>query len=267
VSATGPGPSRPRLYAHRGAAAEAPENTLDSFARALAHGADALEMDVHLTRDGVVVVSHDPGGARMCGVARRFADANWDEVRRWDAGWGFLAPDGSRPFAGRGLRVPRLEEVLAAFPHVPLNLDLKTHTPSMPPVAVAVLRRARAEERVCLASFSSTTLGRVRALGWRGPLSLGSREVATLLAIPRALQRGPLRPRATRAQLPTRLGRSWVIERCRALGLAVDYWTVNDPAEAARLVALGVDGIMTDDPARIAPVVKAGEGRRGSAGS
>src|SRR5262249_5081969 len=93
---------RPRLYAHRGAAAEAPENTLDSFARALAHGADALEMDVHLTRDGVVVVSHDPDGARMCGVGRRFADANWDEIRRWDAGWGFVAPDESRPFAGRG---------------------------------------------------------------------------------------------------------------------------------------------------------------------
>jgi glycerophosphoryl diester phosphodiesterase len=244
------------LYAHRGAAAEAPENTLESFARALAHGADALEMDVHLTRDGVVVVSHDPDGARMCGVGRRFADASWDEVRRWDAGWGFVTADGTRPFAGRGLTVPRLEEVVAAFPHVPLNIDLKAHTPSLPPVAVALLRRARAEERVCLASFSSTTLRRVRLLGWRGPTSLGSTEVASLLAVPTPLQRGRFRPRATRAQLPLRLATPWVVARCRALGLAVDYWTVNDAALATRLLALGVDGIMTDDPARIAPVVK-----------
>jgi glycerophosphoryl diester phosphodiesterase len=246
----------PILYAHRGAAAEAPENTIESFARALGHGADALEMDVHLTRDGVVVVSHDPDAARMCGVGRRFADATWDEVRRWDAGWGFVAPDGSRPFAGRGLTVPRLEEIVEAFPKTPLNIDLKAHTPSLPPVAVALLRRAHAEDRVCLASFSSPTLARVRLLGWRGPTSLGSTEVASMLAVPRILQRGPLRPRATRAQLPTQLGVRWVLERCRELGLAVDYWTVNDPALAEKLVALGADGIMTDDPARIAPLLR-----------
>jgi glycerophosphoryl diester phosphodiesterase len=242
-----------RLYAHRGAAAEQPENTLPSFARALELGADALEFDVHATRDGTLVVSHDPDAIRMAGVPRRFAEVGFDEVRGWDAGAGFRDPRGGQPFAGRGIRVPSFAEVLDAFPGVPHNVDLKAPVAD---AAVALLRKHRAEERVCLASFQVTTLRRVRALGYAGPTSLASAEVAQLLALPALFQRGLFRPRATYAQLPTQLGLGWVIARCLALGLTVDYWTVNDPAMARRLIALGAHGIMTDDPARLVPVVK-----------
>src|SRR5262245_55965754 len=103
-----------RLYAHRGAAAEQPENTLPSFERALDLGADALEFDVHATKDGVLVVSHDPDGARMAGVARAFRNATWAEVKGWDAGWGFRVSDGSRPFAGKGIRIPTFQRMLEA---------------------------------------------------------------------------------------------------------------------------------------------------------
>src|SRR5215831_10792514 len=163
---------RVTLYAHRGAAAEQPENTLPSFERALALGADALELDVHATRDGVIVVSHDPNGARMAGVHRSFCDASWDEVRGWDAGWGFRDPGGGggRPFAGRGYHMPTLEEVLRAFPGVPLNVDLKAPVAD---AAVTLLRQLGAESRVCLASFQAATLRRVRALGYAGETSLG----------------------------------------------------------------------------------------------
>lgn len=243
-----------RLYAHRGAAAELPENTLPAFERALELGADALEMDVHATRDGVLVVSHDPDGRRMAGVARAFAEARWDEVRTWDVGRGFSDPAGGRPFAGRPFRVPSLEEVIRAFPGVPLNVDLKAPVAD---AAVALVRRLGAEAQVCLASFQAATLRRVRALGYAGPTSLASAEVARMLALPLLLQRGRLRPRAQAAQLPVRLATPFVIARCRALGLRVEYWTVNDPNTARRLLALGVDGIMTDDPRAIAPVVRA----------
>jgi glycerophosphoryl diester phosphodiesterase len=246
--------SNVRLYAHRGAASESPENTLPSFALALELGADALEMDVHATLDGVLVVSHDPDGTRMAGVAMPFRAVPSAEVREWDAGTGFVARDGSRPFAGRGIRVPTLEEVVCAFPGVPLNVDLKAPVAD---AAVALLRRLGAEERVCLASFQASTLRRVRALGYAGPTSLASAEVAQLLALPAVLQRSFLRPRAARAQLPISLGRAIVVARCHALGLCVDYWTVNDAALARRLIALGADGIMTDDPRTIVPAVKA----------
>jgi glycerophosphoryl diester phosphodiesterase len=224
-----------RVYAHRGASLECPENTLPAFRRALQLGADALETDAHVTSDGVLVLSHDPDGGRVFGVPRRIAECTFEEVRSWGA--------------------PSLEEVVREFPGVPLNVDLKIEAAAL---AVATLRRLGAEEQVILASFRSSTLRRVRALGYRGSTGLGRSEVARLLSIPAVAQRGLLACRGRAAQLPLSLAQPWVVARCHALGLRVDYWTVNDPAQARRLLALGADGIMTDDPARIVPVVRAG---------
>lgn len=243
----------PLLHAHRGAAAELPENTLPSFLRALELGAQALETDAHLTRDGQVVLAHDPDGRRMCGVRRKVAECTLAEVQAWDAGFGFLDAGGARPFAGQGFRVPTLEELLAATPGVRLNVDVKE--PALAEVIVALLRRLKAQDRVLLASFQSSTLQAIRAMGWEGATGLGQGEVARLALLPeRVLARWPVR--GSRAQVPVRagpvrLGTRAFVERCHRLGLAVDFWTVNDAAEADRLAALGADGIMTDDPARV----------------
>ena len=242
-----------RIYAHRGASAEYPENTLAAFRRALEVGADALELDIHATRDGVLVATHDPDGQRMCGVARRFCDVTFDEVRGWDAGATFVARDGGRPFAGAGLRVPSFEEVVVEFAGVPLNVDLKR---DIADATVALLRRLGAEARVRLASFQLRTLRRVRALGYAGPTALSRPEVLAALAVPAALRKGPLRPAADAAQLPLSLARPWVVRRMKALGLRVDFWTVDDPEIARRLVALGADGVMTNDPARMVPALR-----------
>jgi glycerophosphoryl diester phosphodiesterase len=224
-----------RVYAHRGACTELPENTLPAFRLALELGADALETDVHATADGVLVTSHDPDGARVFGVPRRIAQCSWGEVRAWG--------------------VPSLEEVVTSFPGVPINVDLKVDVAAL---AVELLHRLGVAEQVTLASFQSSTLRRVRALGYRGPTSLGRSEVARLVSLPAAAQRGALAPPGSAAQLPLTLARPWVIRRCHALGLRVDYWTVNEPALARSLVELGADGIMTDDPATIVPAVRQG---------
>jgi glycerophosphoryl diester phosphodiesterase len=222
-----------RVYAHRGASRELPENTLPAFRRAVELGADALETDVHVTADGVLVASHDPDGARVFGVPRRIADCSFDEVHAWG--------------------VPSLEQIVRAFPGMPINVDLKVPAAAL---AVETLRRVGAEQQVTLASFRSSTLRQVRALGYRGETSLGRSEVARLLSLPAAVQRGPLSPPGRYAQLPVSLAQPRIVARCHALGLRVDYWTVNDPAQARALVQLGVDGIMTDDPAAIVPVVR-----------
>jgi glycerophosphoryl diester phosphodiesterase len=224
-----------RIYAHRGASLELPENTMTAFRRAVDLGADALETDVHATADGVLVTSHDPDGARIFGKPRRIADCRLEEVRSWG--------------------VPSLEEMVLAFPGLPINVDLKVPVAEL---AVPLLRRLQVEERVTLASFSSATLRRVRALGYRGPTSLGRSEVARLVSLPAAAQRGPLAPPGKAAQLPLSLAQPWVIRRCHALGLRVDYWTVNEPALARGLVEMGADGIMTDDPATIVPALRGG---------
>ena len=149
---------------------------------------------------------------------------------------------------------------MGAFPGVPLNVDLKIDAAEL---AVDLLRRLGAEQQVTLASFSSATLRRVRALGYPGPTSLGRSEVVRLVFLPAIAQRGPLAPPGQRAQLPLYLAKPWMIRRCHALGLRVDFWTVNDPSLAAALVAMGADGVMTDDPESIVQAVrKSEEGER-----
>jgi glycerophosphoryl diester phosphodiesterase len=247
-----------RLYAHRGAAAECPENTLPSFRRALEIGVDALETDVHMTRDGVPVVSHDPTAERLGGVRVAWRDLDLADAKKIDLGWGFVARDGSRPFAGTGVHIPTLEELIVELPGVPLNVDLKQAEPPMVKPVLALLRRLRAEDRVTLASFRWRTLVDVRRRGYDGDTSLSQAEVAALVGAPRHTFRN-LPFVGVAAQIPVKVGPLRLatrrfIDKCHAVGLRVDFWTINDPAEAEQLLALGADGIMTDDPAAIAPV-------------
>ncbi len=246
-----------RLYAHRGASAELPENTLPAFRRALEFdGVNALELDVHLTRDGHPLVSHDPTGERMAGVARAWRDLDLAEARTFDVGRGFVAADGSRPHAGLGFHPPSLEELLIELPGVRLNVDVKQAQPPMVKPLLALLRRCKAEDRVTLASFQARTLLAIRRRGYGGETALAQAEVLTLLALPvRVIERLPFLGVA--AQVPVRAGpirfdRPAFIDKCHRLGMRVDFWTINDPSEARRLIALGADGIMTDDPARMA---------------
>lgn len=142
----------PTLYAHRGASRELPENTLEAFALAIELGANAIETDAHLTRDGRVVLSHDPSGMRMAGVPRAIRESSYEEVSGWDVGARFVGPGGrpSRPY-----RMPVLEQALAAHSKTVFNVDAKQVAPDMIAALVACIRAAGAEERVRIASFST----------------------------------------------------------------------------------------------------------------
>ena len=253
------------LYAHRGAAAEFPENTLPSFRRALEIGVDVLETDLHMTVDGHVIVSHDPTAMRMAGVAARYASSTLAEVKSWDAGHGYVDADGHRPHAGKGIRIPTLEELLLEFPGVALNVDIKQATPPMVCSVLALLRRTRSVDRVTVASFSTRIILEVRRRGYEGRTALSFAEIASFLALSPRRWRAVWRRMgglADSAQLPCRqngisLDTSVRIQALHALGMRVDYWTINDPGKAKQLLERGADGIMTDDPARIRPVFDA----------
>jgi glycerophosphoryl diester phosphodiesterase len=228
----------PLAFAHRGGAAAGDENTAEAFGRAIALGYRYVETDVHATRDGVPVLFHDPTLARVAGRPEAIADLTW--------------PDLATVRVGGAAAVPRLDEVLAAWPAVRFNLDIKADHAVEP--AVATLRRAGAGDRALLASFSDARLARLRRLA--GPAvatSLGSRGVARLrLAASTGAPRFRPPASAVAAQVPVRayglaLGAgARFVRLAHRLGLQVHVWTVDDPAQIGGLLDLGVDGIMTD---------------------
>lgn len=245
------------VYAHRGANRELPENTIEAFRLALELGVDALETDVHLTRDGAVVVHHDATGARTSNVRAPIDSLSLADVRRWNLGFGFRAQSGEG-LVNATFRVPTFEELLDTFPGVRLNVDIKPESPAATSAVVDVVRRHRAEERVLLTSFHDSVVAMVREIGYRGETGLARNEVLRLLAAPPGTPRFLL-PSGDRAQLPLRMGpvelvRPSFVRRLQRLGYKVDFWVVNDPADAARAREAEADGIMTDDPRRIVGV-------------
>jgi len=239
------------VYAHRGACFELPDNTLPSFELALKLGADAIETDAHMTRDGHVVLAHDPGGAHTSGIDRPMSSLSLEELRLWDVGTKFVPRRPGLFRTNERYRVPTLEETLATFPDTYFNIDAKQTEPDMIPALLRVIRAAKAESRVRIASFSTQNLARVRAT-YEGETGLASSEVARFMLLPKLALRW-LRPGGDAAQVPRRaygivFASARTIARLHELGLRVDFWTIDDADEAARLVALGADGIMTDDP-------------------
>jgi glycerophosphoryl diester phosphodiesterase len=253
---------RPHLFAHRGASAEAPENTLPAFARAVELGIPYLELDAHGTRDGEIVICHDEALERTTDGTGPIRERRFAEIERLDAGYRFTRDGQGFPYRGCGVRMPRLAALIDAFPRARFNLELKQRDPPIVDEVVALLRRARATDRFLLAAEDDALLQRVRKAD--PGTAIGS-SFGDVLAFFQALLEGRIeafRPAGQALQIPTSFaGQPLVTEEslaaARRLGLFVHVWTVNEPDEMRRLLALGVDGLMSDDPARLLEVARA----------
>ncbi|HMD03864.1 MAG TPA: glycerophosphodiester phosphodiesterase family protein, partial [Candidatus Binatus sp.] len=124
-------PAAPRVFGHRGSAGTHPENTLESFAAAVAAGVQYLEFDLHMTRDGEIVVSHDEHLERNCGRPGVICEMTYAELAAADAGRMFTLDGSTFPFRDKGIRIPRLRDVLAAFPQVRMIIEVKQVAPSL----------------------------------------------------------------------------------------------------------------------------------------
>jgi glycerophosphoryl diester phosphodiesterase len=255
---------RPLVLAHRGGSALAPENTIAAFDRGLDAGADGLELDVRLSRDGIVVVHHDAALERTTNLAGAVADRSAGELERADAGYRFRSGD-AFPFRGRGIGVPTLDAVLARYRGVPIVVELKENDAALARAAVDAVRRADAVDRVCFGSFGLAVLREARRLEPAIATS-GAREEVRW-ALYRSWCRWPVRHVAYDGyQVPeysggTRVVSARFVRDAHAAGLGVQVWTVDRESDAARLLGWGVDGLITDKPDVIAPFVhRAGAG-------
>jgi len=251
------------LVAHRGGSKLAPENTVMAFERAVRDwGADMLEMDVHLSADGEVVVIHDETLDRTTDGVGRVDQTTMSEIRSLDAGSRFVDADGASPFRGRGVTVPTLDEVLDAFPGVRLNVEVKAEAAAGP--LVSVIARHSAEDRVLVAA--EWERNRRGARGYPGPWGASRHHVFGFWLAQWLPGGGPYTPGADVFQLPEwwrgrRLVTPRFVREAHRRNIPVQVWTVDDPDDMRRLLSWGVDGIQTDRPDLLADVLTDVAGR------
>ena len=246
--------ARPLNIAHQGGEALWPSNTLLAYQGAAALGVGMIETDMHATRDGALVLSHDETLDRLTDRAGRIADLTLAQVRAADAGYR-LTPAGASgfPFRGQGVQVATVDELLGDVPALPLTIEIKQVSPSLAAPLCRKLRAAGATGRVIVASFSDAALNDFRAACPEVMTSMTERELRPLVLLSKVGLSRLARAPGQVAQVPVRGGGVTVVtpafvRAMHARGVAVQVWTIDDPAEMRRLVGLGVDGIITNRP-------------------
>lgn len=247
--------SWPVNLAHRGASGSFPENTFESFEAGLSSGAGGIETDVHMTRDGEIVVIHDDTLERTTDGFGAVRDMALAELRNLDAGHRF-SPDGGRthPYREQGIRIPTFAEVLHRFPEAFVNVEIKENQPGVERAVLRVIEGAGAEHRIIVASSLHRVIRRFRKTAGGKISTAASRpEIGFFLTFSKLHLEILLRPEYVALQVPLEYRGIRVIsprflKAAHRRGVFVDVWTIDDPREMHRLLDLGVDTIMTNRP-------------------
>lgn len=244
---------RPAHVSHRGGAKLEPENTLRAFTRAVTEfRTDVLELDVHLTRDGVLVVHHDATVDRCTDGEGPLAGFSLSELQRLDAGFHFTL-DGAFARRGQGVRIPTLREVLTALPEVRVNLEVKPDVPGVEVALADELRALGAVPRLCVGSELDVVAHRLLT-ALPEACHFFPRDALTAFVLG-ALggDDAPPDPRFHVADMPAEyeglpLITPDLVRIAHESGLSILVWTIDDEAQMHALLDAGVDGVMTDRP-------------------
>lgn len=272
INGRNPWRARPDFrWAHQGGAREGPSNTLYAMRRAMETGAQGLELDVHATRDRVLVCAHDAKLRRMTGQRGRICKLSFDQLHAYDAAARWVPgqvdvqqlQDGQRyELAGRAagddsLRIPSLQSVLNEFPGVPLTLELKGRQCEAL-LATLLATNGRDNGDTIVVSFWPSRLRRFRKLG-SGAATAAPISAALLFWLFSRVWIAWRTSGHVALQMRARLGPYWFVDRrylraAHRRDLAVHAWTVDEPRHMHRLMSIGVDGIMTDRPSELMAV-------------
>jgi glycerophosphoryl diester phosphodiesterase len=250
-------PDKFLVIAHRGGRSLGPENTLYTFQRAVDLGVDVLEMDVHRTKDGQLVVLHDATLDRTTNGTGPVDRYTLPELKKLDAAYHWSPDNGkSFPLRGRGLSIPALSEVLEAFPQMRLNIEIKDAGQTELISFCRLIHDSGMSQKVMVASFDSGALRKFRSACPGIATSAGASEVMLFYALQKMHLESIYSPAALALQVPLTYGSLRVVtkrfvEAAHARNLKVHVWTVNGVDEMQKLLQLGVDGIMTDYPRRL----------------
>jgi glycerophosphoryl diester phosphodiesterase len=241
--------------AHRGGVREFPEHTLFAYEGALAAGADVLEVDVHLSSDGELVVLHDATVDRTTDGEGSVAELDLESIQALDAAYWFTTDGGATyPERGMGHHIPTMREVFEAFPDAPYVIEIKPSSTLAAETLAALIRELELEHQVAVASFSPPVVEelRVTAPEILTAFTLGEAIAFATLA---PASEGSYAPPTPLIQLPHDSATTEVVDRARRLGIRVHVFTVNDEVTMQAFIDRAVDGIMTDRPSLLSSLL------------
>ena len=255
------------VIAHQGGELLRPSNTLASFDHALELGVDVLEMDIHQTADGVIVLLHDDTVDRTTDGSGVIKEMTFVEIRALDAGYYWTDDDGqSYPYRGQGIVVPTLEEMFQRYPETRMNIEIKQETPSMVRPFCQLIHDYNMEEKVLVGTFHQATIDEFREVCPDVITSMVEPEIQLFVGLNTALLSALFQAPGSAFQVPRTsslplIGEVDVVtERfvriAHSQNIQVHVWTINETAEMERLIGLGVDGIITDRPDRLLEVAR-----------
>lgn len=255
------------VIAHQGGEWLRPSNTLVAFDNAVELGVDVLEMDIHQTKDGAIVLMHDATVDRTTDGSGAIKEMTLAEIRALDAGYYWTDDDGATyPYRGQGIQVPTLEELFQRYPDMRMNIEIKQETPSMVRPFCQLIHTYNMQDQILVATFHKATVKAFRAECPDVITSMVEPEIQLFFGLNAAYLGALFQAPGTAFQVPTTsslpiIGEVDVItERfvrvAHSHNIQVHAWTINDTAEMERLIALGVDGIITDRPDLLLEVVR-----------
>jgi glycerophosphoryl diester phosphodiesterase len=254
--------AKPLNIAHRGGAKIGPENTLVGFQNGLLAGAEVLELDVHLTSDGELVVIHNKTVGDTTNGTGRVRTKTLQQLKQLDAGYDFSYDhDKTHPYRGKGVVIPTMEEVYRAFPDVPLNVEIKEAQKDIEQKLWQAIKVAGAEDHTLVVSKPMSFIRRFREVS-SGQVATGASapEMVAFIICSHLYPSCQMRSSYQALQIWKGVGASRIVQAAHRSGIRVDVWTVDEEEDMRHFIDYGVDGIMTDRPDVLNGVLQ-GEGK------
>ncbi|RLT45533.1 MAG: glycerophosphodiester phosphodiesterase [Chloroflexi bacterium] len=247
----------PLVIAHQGGDGLRPGNTLAAFENAVRLRVDMLEMDVQSTADGALVLMHDSTVDRTTDGSGAVASFSLAELQQLDAAYDWSADGGqSNPFRGTDVRVPALQEVLAAFPEMRMIIEIKQEAPALGMPLCTLLAAHNMQQKVLVAAFSAVAIADFRKACPQVATAASQREVVTFYLLNLVFVGAAYSPPFSALQVPERRSGLQLItpsfaSTAHLKQLHLHVWTVNETDDMRRMIDAGVDGIITDYPDRL----------------
>ncbi|MBX3037704.1 MAG: glycerophosphodiester phosphodiesterase [Anaerolineales bacterium] len=250
------------VIAHQGGDGIAPGNTMLAFQNAVDIGVDVLEMDLHITKDDVLVLIHDETIDRTTNGSGEVESMTLDEIKQYDAGYDWSNDNNATfPFRGQGITIPTLEEVFTAFPQMKMTIEIKKSNKSMIQPFCDMIHAYNMQEKIVVASFYDDKMKAFREACPEVATSSAKNETTVFVLLSKVFLTGFYSPQFYSLQVPEESSGITVmtesfIRAAHERNLAVEPWTINDEETMRKFIEWGVDGIMTDRPDIMIEILK-----------